>query len=115
MTEVKTPARSTAPEFTVRQRSQAEIVLRRFLRHKLAVWSLIAFILIVLFAYVGASIWKYQYTDITPDNSQPPSLLHPFGTDSLGHDGLAQVLRGMQQSIKIALAVALIGTILGVA
>jgi peptide/nickel transport system permease protein len=114
MTEVKAPARSTAQEFTVRQRSQAEIVLRRFLRHRLAVWSLVAFLLIVLIAYAGASIWKFQYTDITPDNSQPPSLRHPFGTDSLGHDGLAQVLRGLQQSIKIALGVALIGTVLGV-
>ncbi len=115
MTDVKAPTRSNAQEFTVRQRSQAEIVLRRFMRHRLAVWSLVAFILIVLFAYAGASIWKYKYTDITPDNSQPPSLRHPFGTDSLGHDGLAQVLRGLQQSIKIALGVAAIGTFLGVA
>jgi glutathione transport system permease protein len=115
MTEVKAPQRSTATEFTIRQRSQAEIVVRRFLRHKLAVGSLIAFGLIVLMAYGGARLWKYPYSLPTPDNSQPPSWDHPFGTDSLGHDGLAQVLRGMQQSIKIALSVAVIATVLGTA
>lgn len=114
MTEVKNPAVSTAQEFTVRQRSQAEIVLRRFLRHRLAVGSLILFGLIVLFAYAGAQLWKYDLMP-TPDNSQPPSWEHPFGTDSLGHDGLAQVLRGLQQSIKIALSVAVIATVAGTA
>jgi ABC-type dipeptide/oligopeptide/nickel transport system permease subunit len=110
VTEVR-PAPSK--EFTVKERSQWQIVARRFFRHRLAVTSLVAFILIILFAYVGAALWKYTYTDITPDNSQPPSLEHPFGTDNLGHDGLAQVMRGMQQSIKIAVSVAVIGIILG--
>ncbi|WP_117208765.1 ABC transporter permease [Allorhizocola rhizosphaerae] len=99
----------------IKERTQFQIVRTRFLRHRLAVGSLIAFGLIVLIAYGGAALWKYSHTDITPDNSQPPSLAHPFGTDSIGHDGLAQVLRGMQQSIKIALLVALIATGVGTA
>jgi peptide/nickel transport system permease protein len=70
------------------------------------------FVLIVIVAYVGAELWKYDL-QTTPDNSQPPSWDHPFGTDSLGHDGLAMVLRGLQQSIKIALSVALIATVVG--
>lgn len=107
--EVPTKTKPSA----VMERTQAEIVLRRFMRHRLAVGSLIAFGAIVLVAYGGAAIWKYSYFDITPDNSQPPSWEHPFGTDSLGHDGLAQVLRGLQQSIKIALSVALIATVFG--
>ncbi len=98
---------------TIKERTQFQIIRGRFLRHRLAVGSLIAFGVIVLIAYGGAALWKYTYTDITPDNSQPPSLTHPFGTDSIGHDGLAQVLRGMQQSIKIALMVALIATVVG--
>ena len=97
-------------EFTVKDRSQFQQTLRRFLRHKLAVGSLVVFLLLVLFAFVGPHLWKYQYTTITPDNSVPPSLKHPFGTDNLGHDMFAQVLRGLQQSIKVALSIALIAT-----
>ncbi len=111
------PAQKTdaVKDFGVKERTQTQIVFRRFLRHRLAVGSLATFVLIVLIAYGGAALWKYTYSDITPDNSQPPSWQHPFGTDSLGHDGLAQVLRGLQQSIKIALSVALIATVLGTA
>ncbi|GIH10897.1 ABC transporter permease [Rhizocola hellebori] len=109
-----TPA-TKAPEtggFGVRERTQTEIVVRRFLRHKLAVGSLVLLILIVIIAYGGAALWKYDLHS-TPDISQPPSWEHPFGTDGPGHDWLARVLRGLQQSIKIALSVALIGTVLG--
>ena len=82
---------------------------RRFFRHRLAVASLVVFLLILAFAYVGPLVWKYDFTTITDDLSQPPSLAHPFGTDAIGHDTMAQVMRGTQQSIKIALLVALIG------
>ncbi|HEX6497821.1 MAG TPA: ABC transporter permease [Micromonosporaceae bacterium] len=100
-------------EFTVRDRSQWQQAFRRFLRHRLAFGSLVVFLLIVLVAFIGPHVWKYTYTSITPDNSQPPSLAHPFGTDSLGHDALAQVLRGLQQSVKVALSIALFATIVG--
>ncbi|HKT01174.1 MAG TPA: ABC transporter permease [Rugosimonospora sp.] len=109
-------SRGVAPverEFTVRERSQLRQALRRFLRHRLAVASLTVFVLLVLFAFVTPLFWKYNYTTITPDNSQPPSLRHPFGTDNLGHDMFAQVLRGLQQSIKVALSIALIATVVG--
>ncbi|WP_020523544.1 ABC transporter permease [Catelliglobosispora koreensis] len=105
----------SSKEFTVQERSQFQIVLRRFMRHRLAMGSLFVFILIVLFAYAGAALWKYSYTDITPDNSMPPSWEHPFGTDNLGRDGLAKVMRGLQQSLKIALSVAVIGIVMGTA
>jgi ABC-type dipeptide/oligopeptide/nickel transport system permease subunit len=96
-----------------RERTQTELVLRRFLRHKAAVTSLVAFVLVALFAFAGPLVWHYSYADITDDLSQSPSLRHPFGTDLIGHDTFAQVMRGTQQSIKIALAIALIGTVFG--
>jgi ABC-type dipeptide/oligopeptide/nickel transport system permease subunit len=107
------PSTRTDREFTVKERSQLRQAARRFLRHRLAVASLVVFILIVLLAFLGPVLWKYQYTTITPDNSQPPSLAHPFGTDSLGHDGFAQVLRGLQQSVKVALSIALVAAVGG--
>jgi ABC-type dipeptide/oligopeptide/nickel transport system permease subunit len=94
-------------------RTQTELVLRRFLRHKAAVTSLMVFVLVALFAFAGPLLWRYGYSDITDDLSRSPSLNHPFGTDLIGHDTFAQVMRGTQQSIKIALAIALIGTVFG--
>ncbi|MEU4243485.1 ABC transporter permease [Actinoplanes sp. NPDC026619] len=108
-----TAARPVAETFAVRERTQTQLVVRRFLRHRAAVTSLAIFVVVVLFAYVGPLLWKYDYTDITDDLSQSPSFGHPFGTDLIGHDTMAQVMRGTQQSLKIALAIALIGTVLG--
>ncbi|WP_219418877.1 ABC transporter permease [Pseudonocardia nigra] len=100
-------------EFTVAERSQLQLVLRRFLQHRLAVISLGVFFALVLLAYVGGALWKYDYGQITPDESQPPSLDHPFGTDAVGKDQFAQVLRGTQISLQIALLVALFSTLVG--
>ncbi|KPI08314.1 ABC-type transporter, integral membrane subunit [Actinobacteria bacterium OK074] len=100
-------------EFTVRQRSQSRLVLRRFVRHRAAMASLVVFALIVLWAFAGPHLWHYSYRKFTPDNSQPPSLKHPFGTDSAGYDSYAQVMRGTQTSLKIALMIALGSTLLG--
>jgi ABC-type dipeptide/oligopeptide/nickel transport system permease subunit len=104
---------SKVAEFSVKERSQLRIVLSRFLRHRLAVGSLLTLMLLVLLAFVGAALWKYGHWEFTDDESAPPSLAHPFGTDGPGRDNLAMVLRGMQQSIKIALMVALIATVVG--
>ncbi|NUR86860.1 MAG: ABC transporter permease [Nonomuraea sp.] len=97
----------------VRQRSQRELVLRRFLRHKAAVVSLVLFAAIVLLAFVGGALWRYGYADITSATSAPPSAEHPFGTDNLGHDTFAQVLRGTQRSIEIALLIAILAGLVG--
>ncbi|WP_406130003.1 ABC transporter permease [Streptomyces sp. NBC_00989] len=100
-------------EFTVRQRTQTQLVLRRFVRHRAAMVSLVVFVLILLWAFIGPHLWHYSYEKYTDDNSKPPSLKHPFGTDSSGYDGYAQVMRGTQTSLKIAIMIALGSTLLG--
>ncbi|MFI5047501.1 MAG: ABC transporter permease [Acidimicrobiia bacterium] len=45
---------------------------------------------------------------------EPPSSAHWFGTDELGRDSLARVLYGGQTSLRIALGVALLSTVVGV-
>src|SRR5690606_39143327 len=39
--------------------------------------------------------------------SQPPSVAHPSGTTSAAHDVMGMVMRGTQQSLKVALTVSL--------
>jgi peptide/nickel transport system permease protein len=104
---------ATDREFTIKERRQWQIVLSRFMRHRLAVGSLIVFILLVLLAFVGPLIWKYDYTDLTSPSNVRFSPDNPMGTDNLGHDLFAQVMRGMQQSLKVALLTTLLATGIG--
>lgn len=100
-------------EFTIAARTQTQMVIRRFLAHRLAVASLVVFVIVVAGSLGGARLWKYNYADITREFSTPPSLAHPMGTDDIGHDTLAQVLRGAQKSVQVALLVALLSTSVG--
>jgi glutathione transport system permease protein len=100
-------------EFTVAARTQTQMIIRRFLAHKLAVGSLVVFLIVVVASLIGGRFWKYGYADITPEFSSPPSLQHPMGTDSIGHDSMAQILRGAQKSVQVALMVAFLSTTVG--
>jgi ABC-type dipeptide/oligopeptide/nickel transport system permease subunit len=104
---------TTEREFTVVRRSQTQMIIRRFLAHKLAVGSLVVFLLMIIISLVGGRFWKYGYADITDQFSTPPSMAHPMGTDDIGHDTLAQVLRGAQKSVQVALLVAFLATAIG--
>jgi glutathione transport system permease protein len=97
-------------EFTVKERSQWNQAARRFLKHRLATISLVVFILLVLFAFVGPMLWKYSYLHYTNDIDQPPNPKHPFGTDETGFDEVALVMRGTQQSLKVSFMIAIFGT-----
>ena len=107
------PQQAPEREFTVARRSQTQMVVRRFLAHKLAVASLVVFLIVVLGSLFGGHFWHFKYADITKEFSTPPSLKHPMGTDDIGHDSFAQILRGAQKSVQIALLVALLSTTFG--
>jgi len=100
-------------EFTVEARSQWKMVVRRFLSHKLAVASLLVLIFVILLSLFGGRFWTYGFAEISDEYSSPPSWKHPFGTDGIGHDTFAQVLRGAQRSVTIALLVAFLSTTFG--
>jgi peptide/nickel transport system permease protein len=112
-------AAATAPALeaeaiTTKERSQLQQVVSRFLRHRLAVGSLVIFLLVVAFAFIGPLLWPYDHhinREIPID--EPPSLSHPFGTDLPGHDMFGLVMRGTQQSLKVTFTVAVIATTVG--
>jgi peptide/nickel transport system permease protein len=101
-------------EFGTAARKQWQTVLRRFLRHRLAMISLGVLLLIVLLALVVPLFWKYDYTYTGGRSFSPPSVDHPFGTNQIGKDVLAMVLRGTQYSLLIAVVVAVMATVIGV-
>lgn len=97
----------------VESRTQFQMARARFLHHRMALIGLFTFVAILLFATVGPLFWKYNYAQITNQFGTGPSLAHPFGTDTIGHDMLAQVMSATATSIKTALVVAGISTVFG--
>ena len=112
------PPALDAEAITTKERSQLQLVLRRFFRHKLAVGSLFVLLLVVAFAFLGPEFWQWDHKlHREIPSSKPPSLDHPFGTTSAGQDVMGMVMRGTQQSLKVAFTVsvmtAVIATLVG--
>jgi peptide/nickel transport system permease protein len=91
--------------------SRGRLVLRRFLRRKVAVAGLVILVLMVLFAFLGPYLtqWDYKEKDFT-SFLEPPSSRHWFGTTQIGADVYAQTLRGLQKSLVIGFLTAFIST-----
>ncbi len=121
-------AQAHSGEFTVKSRTQWQMVRRRFFRHRLAMASLAVFLGVVVIAYVGLPLWKYPYdkSGTLVDGGRPtldaiPWLdgdgmmvgEHPFGQDTIGRDYFAVTLRGAQQSLVIAIVAGLVATVIG--
>jgi ABC-type dipeptide/oligopeptide/nickel transport system permease subunit len=100
-------------EFTVKVRTQRQIVASRFLKHRAAVVSSVVFLLVVVFAFIGPLLWHQQYSIMTNDIEVAPSGTHPFGTDSNGYDLLADVMHGSARTLEIAVSVAIVSTVIG--
>lgn len=123
--------------------SQGQIVLRRFIRHRGAVISLLvlSFILLFVFSALDFKIgplqyrgwWKYGYTEQPDLRTQGcpqylsgcPTLSlnpfsktfglgdHPFGQDDIGRDYFALVMRGAQRSILVMFIIGIVGGFIG--
>ncbi len=111
---------------------QAQIVRRRFFRHRGAMISLVVLMFIVLLAFTSVGFvigdwqvggwWQYNWvTAVAIENGGMPTIdlarftlgNHPFGQDEIGRDIFAVVMRGAQQSLMIMVIVGFIGTVLG--
>lgn len=98
---------SAAAEFT----SQRALVLRRFARNRGAVVSLTLLALLFVGCYTLPPLLPYSYQDLDFHALlQPPNTRHWLGTNAMGQDLLAQIVRGMQKSMLIGVCVAFIST-----
>jgi peptide/nickel transport system permease protein len=95
-------------------RKQWQVILRRFFRHRAALIGLAIFVLLVLFSLIGSLLWKYDAAELNLGRYQPPNGNHPFGTGSIGDDVFAKVIRGTGYSLRIAIVVAILNTVVGV-
>ncbi|WP_137131445.1 ABC transporter permease [Rhizobium sp. FY34] len=105
---------TTATIAKVEVETPTKLFWRKFRAHKGGVAGLIVFIAILFVVYVGPFIHTIDPNkiDIRAKN-QGPSWNHPFGTDNLGHDMLAQVMAGGQISLAVGMTAMLLALLLG--
>ena len=98
-----------------------EVIKREFMKDKLALLSLIVFILILLFLYVAPfflnleSATKVQIFNryMAPGSVADTGHTYLLGADEGGRDVLAQLILGGRNSITIALIVTALTMIIG--
>ncbi len=91
------------------------MVIKRFLKHKLAIIGLVAVVSIVLFCFVLPLFFKYEstYSDFSYLYG-PPNSQHLFGTDNLGHDFFTRLMYGGRISLIVGFSAAILPVIFGV-
>jgi peptide/nickel transport system permease protein len=100
----------------VEARSQWQLFRRKFLRHKLAMGSLIYLLIVVIAAVFAEQIAPYAYDEINViRRGTGPTFTdwHLFGTDQLGRDYFSRVIYGTRTSLQVAAVVAVVSTIIG--
>jgi ABC-type dipeptide/oligopeptide/nickel transport system permease subunit len=98
---------------SAKSRGQMQMATERFFHHRLALAGLAIFVFLLLASLIIPLFWHYSSSAITNQFGTGPSSQHLFGTDPIGHDMFAQVLRGTATSIETALVVAAFATIIG--
>jgi peptide/nickel transport system permease protein len=95
------------------------LTIRRFFRHRMAVFGTLLMIGLLLFVLGGSLFYSEDYANSPVLNQafQPPTEAHPAGTDQVGRDVLARLIYGGQISVVIGITVAIlsvsIGTVVG--
>jgi len=99
--------------------SPQQLIWRRFRKHRLAIWGIIGFALLLSFILIGSFLVsedKANEVDLKARLS-PPTQEHWMGTDSTGRDIFARMIHGGQISLLVGfLAVTFsvgLGTLVG--
>ena len=89
-------------------------VWRQFRAHPGAIFGTVVFLVIVLGVFLGPYIHTLDPQRLDPRNAnQGMTLAHPFGTDNLGRDMLAQVMAGGQVSLAVGITAMLLSLVIG--
>jgi len=105
----------------VEQRWWQRRPVRRFMRHRLAIFGLVTIVLMILACVFGPYLLPYNdlYIDLRARFSPPLTGFHFLGTDPLGRDLTARLLMAGRISLLVGFVAMFIstvfGTILGIA
>lgn len=99
----------------VRHETMLRLVIRRFLRHRMATAGLIVLVALVLSA-VFAPLASYDPNALSvSERKEGPSAAHWFGTDKVGRDVFTRTLYGGRISLVIGLASTGVALLIGAA
>jgi peptide/nickel transport system permease protein len=105
------------PPASIKSRGESvwQRALRRFRRHRLAMFSVVVLTVILVLA-IGAPIFEgYPPNNIQLSQSnKPPSAEHLLGTDRIGRDIWSRMINGGQVSLAIGIFSAALSMVLGV-
>jgi peptide/nickel transport system permease protein len=102
--------------------SQAEVVFRRFRRHKLAMAASVLLAIILLVSLFAKEVAPYGPTEIEVGNpfappfsaaSDPARPMHYLGTDHLGRDFFSRIIYAARISLSVAVTVTIGSVIVG--
>jgi len=102
-------------ETIAREVSPTRLALRRFLRHRLAVTSMVVLVLMILAAIFAPLIAPYNPTAQDANNTLiGPSPSHWLGTDDLGRDILSRLIYGGRVTLGIGFGATAVVLIIGI-
>jgi len=95
-------------------KSNASMIWKRFLRHKVAVICLGVLGVFVLLALLAPVLAPYDPTKVVGGFSKAPNAEHLLGTDQIGRDMFSRLLYALRVSLFVGFGATIISTILGV-
>lgn len=109
------PGGAISAEAELQQRSALRLAAQQFRRNRAAVAGLVLLITLVLASALAPALVPYDPVKISlGEKLQPPSGVHPLGTDHFGRDVLSRVMLGGQLSLSVGLIVVGIAMAFGV-
>ncbi len=97
------PIRISTFDNDIKAQSPTQRVIKRFTRHRAAMFGLMILIAVIAYIFVGSLVFSEAQANFnnTSIRLEPPSSAHPFGTDRIGRDILARTIYGGQISLLI--------------
>ncbi len=93
--------------------SPGALALGKLLKDKRAVGASLALALLTLAVFIGPSFLPHYEKQVLSMQLAAPTWAHPMGTDHLGRDLLARVLKGGQLSLAIGILGTLVSIVFG--
>ena len=90
-------------------------VLRRFMRHKLAVFGLVILVGLIFTAVFAPQLAPYPPNEIMATMDDRPSAEHRLGLDMVGRDVLSRVIHASRISLSVGVVAVTIYVVIGTA
>ena len=111
-----------AEAVTIEERSPFQVVMMRFIKHRLAMVSLAVMVVIFILTILAPYVTSFKVDELNVDDyfrpfgyvDPPTGRVHYFGTDNIGRDYFSRLLYAGRISLSVALLSVFISELVGV-